>query len=61
MNKDELLFELHGRGVDNETDFDDNLLGWFGWEVEGNLLKIHFTDSDKFETSFTWTLIEANA
>ena len=57
MNADELLSELHSRGVDESADYDDNLLGWFGWRLDGPHLTVHFTDSENKEFEASWTLI----
>lgn len=57
MNSDELLSYLHGLGVDESADYNDGILGWFGWRVEGPHLTVHFTDSDNREFEASWTLI----
>lgn len=59
MNREEMIDELHGHGVDAGVHFNDGLYpqcGWFGWTVVEGILTIHFTNSESVYTCAQWRL-----
>jgi hypothetical protein len=60
MTPDQMLDELHSEGISAESDFNDNLLGWFGWEVDKNntRLTITFEAAGGAKHTGMWTLVK---
>jgi hypothetical protein len=44
MNREQMLEQLDLHGADAASDFNDSeeVLGWFGWGVEGDILTVTF-------------------
>ena len=58
MNREKLLANLHETGLNEGADFNDALLGWFGWRVDGGILTVHFDDDDTAQRSeASWRLV----
>jgi hypothetical protein len=58
MDERALLTILNTQGEDAGATFNDgdDVLGWFGWSIEGDTLTITHTDMDDVETSGRWRL-----
>lgn len=61
MTNDEMLNELAAEGENAGSDYNDSddVLGWFGWDIVGDVLTITYEkDNDKPKQIAQWRLVK---